>query len=143
MKISSPSRRQSRLTLAIAILAFVFLACSNRTITAPDRGLQGDIHYYIFDQQPVTGQEFVRWADQELTQYSSREVQKALYEEGKRQAKEGHPNAVAVLSYADQAWAEAKHLKYDRDQWYNLQTEAKNNMRALPQNDIQLWPPSK
>ena len=125
----------------IGLLVFLpLLACANPSIVTPERNLQESIHYYIYDQQPVSGAAFVQWANVHLTQYSARDVQKALYTEGKRQAKEGHPNAVAALSFADQAWAKEKGLKYDRDRWVKLQETAKENIRTTPSGTLQLWP---
>lgn len=115
-------------------------ACSNAPIITPERDLQQSIHYYIFDQQPVSGKVFVQWADTELKGYSARQVQKGLFKEANRQVKEGHPNAVAALSFADQAWSEAKNLKYNRDDWVKLQEKAKENLVAPPADDFKLWP---
>ncbi len=126
----------------IVTLFFVMLilpACGN-SISAPQRNLQKSVHYYIFDQQPVSGAAFVGWANSNLSQYSARKVQKALYTEGKRQAKEGHPNAIAALSLADQAWAKEKGLEYKRDTWAKLQEEAKANVKTSPSGTLQLWP---
>ena len=121
------------------ILVQIF-ACSNPPIITPERDLQQSIHYYLFDQQPVSGAAFVRWADTELKGYSARQVQKGLFKEADRQVKEGHPNAIAALSFADKAWSEAKHLKYDRNEWSKLQEKAKENLVAPPADDFQLWP---
>lgn len=126
---------------AATLLVFLTIsACSNAPIITPERDLQQAIHYYLFDQQPVSGQAFVQWANVELKGYSARQVQKGLFKEADRQVKEGHPNAIAALSFADQAWSEAKHLKYDRDKWSKLQEKAKENLVAPPADDFQLWP---
>ncbi len=132
----------NRLTLFfIGLLIFLpVIACANPSLATPKRNLQESVHYYIYDQQPVSGAAFVQWANAHLNKYSARDVQKALYTEGKRQAKEGHPNAVAALSFADQAWAKEKGLKYDRDRWIKLQETAKENMREIPEGTLQLWP---
>ncbi len=123
-------------TLFLAMLTLS--ACGG--IATPQRNLQESVHYYIFDRQPISGAAFVSWANSNLSQYSARKVQKALYTEGKRQAKEGHPNAVAALSLADQAWAKEKGLEYKRDKWVKLQEEAKANVKTSPSGTLQLWP---
>ncbi len=127
-------------TIVIAVLVLPVVACAGNSIATPERNLQESVHYYIYDQQPVSGAEFVQWANANLKKYSAKQVQKALYTEGKRQAKEGHPNAVAALSFADQAWSKEKGLKYDRDRWVGLQEEAKKNLRETPSGTLQLWP---
>jgi len=135
----------TRLVFFVVFLIFFLttIACTaGSSIATPERNLQESIHYYIYDQQPVNGTAFVQWANVHLSKYSARDVQKALYKEGKRQAKEGHPNAVAALSFADQAWAKEKGLKYDRDQWVKLQETAKDNLRETPSGTLQLWPPN-
>ena len=126
-------------SLVLLILLPVF-ACSNPPIITPERDLQQAIHYYLFDQQPVSGAAFVQWADTELHGYSARQVQKGLFKEAERQVKEGHPNAIAALSFADKAWSEAKHLNYNRNEWSKLQEKAKKNLVAPPADDFQLWP---
>lgn len=132
----------SKYILSIATLSVLLatFACSNAPIITPERDLQQSIHYYLFDQQPVSGQAFVQWANVELKGYSARQVQKGLFKEADRQVKEGHPNAIAALSFADQAWSKEKNLKYDRDKWSKLQEKAKENLVAPPANDFQLWP---
>lgn len=132
------------LSVLVGLIFFLFtVACAGTSIVTPERNLQESVHYYIYDQQPVSGAAFVQWADAHLSRYSAKQVQKALYTEGKRQAKEGHPNAVAALSFADQAWSKEKGLKYDRDRWVKLQETAKENLRQVPSGTLQLWPPSK
>jgi len=138
MIFSSVSKYVLGLTTLLVLLAT--FACSNAPIITPERDLQQAIHYYLFDQQPVSGQSFVQWANVELTGYSARQVQKGLFKEANRQAKEGHPNAIAALSFADQAWSEAKHLNYDRSEWSKLQEKAKENLVSPPADDFQLWP---
>ena len=122
-------------------LAMIFLlsACGN-SLTEPNRNLQESVHYYIYDQQPVSGAAFVSFANANLSKYSSRKIQKALLSEGKRQAREGHPNAIAALSLADQAWSKEKGLRYDRDGWVKLQETAKGNVKTAPSGTLQLWP---
>lgn len=126
--------------MLILFSAMLLLSACGNSIATPQRGLQESVHYYIFDQQPISGSAFVSWANSNLSQYSARKVQKALYTEGKRQAKEGHPNAVAALSLADQAWAKKKGLEYKRDIWVKLQEEAKANVKTSPSGTLQLWP---
>ncbi len=134
------SKQVPLLWLMIAVGLVSLVACTNPTIAAPERNLQESIHYYIYDQQPVSGGAFVAWANANLSQYSTQSVQKALFKEGQRQAKEGHPNGVAALSFADQAWSKEKALTFKRDRWTALQKQATKNIRQTPSGTLQLWP---
>lgn len=126
--------------LLLTLLITIFLSACGNSIATPERNLQESIHYYIYDRQPVSGAAFVSFANSHLSKYSARKVQKALLSEGKRQAKEGHPNAIAALSLADQAWSKEKGLQYNRDDWVKLQKTAKENVKASPSGTLQLWP---
>ncbi len=121
--------------LAWLVLLVVIAACgAGKSLSLEER-----IREYLYKYQPTTGQQFVDWASKELSDYSSQQVFRALRAEGQFQARLGHPNVVGVLSFAAQAWAEHKGLRYDVGEWLALQEEARKNMRTEP-GDLQLWP---
>jgi len=141
MKMLQPSTNAGyKLGVLLLVMAGLMLACSNPAPSTPKRGLQESIHYYIFDEQPTTGAQFVRWADSNLSKYSARQVYKAIQKEASYQAKQGHPNAVGVLSFCASAWAKDKGLEYSANDWVDMQLEAKENLRELPTGEINLWP---
>ena len=82
----------------------------------------------------------MRWANRNLTDYSTRQVYKAIYNEGERQAELGHANAVGVLSHAALAWSEAKNLRYNPAEWTEIQQLAIRNLREGPAGELKLWP---
>ncbi len=127
------------LALLLAMVALV-PACSNPSPAAPKRGLQESIHYYLFDEQPTTGAQFVSWANSNLSKYSARQVYKALQKEAEYQVTQGHPNAVGVLSFCASAWAKDNGLEYNANNWVDMQIEAKENVRSLPTGELNLWP---
>jgi hypothetical protein len=108
----------------------------------PELSPESQIRSYLYQNQRTTGEQFVEWANKNLAQYPTRRVYKALYNEGTSHAKSGHPNAIAMLSYAARAWAADKHLQYDPSDWQKLQEQAIANLREDP-GELQLWPPSK
>ncbi len=121
--------------LLVFLLASILAACSS---PAASRSPEDQIREYLYRYQPTTGQQFVNWADTNLSDYTPRQVHIALQNEGKSQAELGHPNAVGVLSFAAQAWAQEKGLQYDPNQWLALQQEAMNNLPSEPPK-LQLW----
>lgn len=123
----------------VACLVALFLtACGADMVSLSD--LRSTIRNYLYkaENQPTTGPQFVKWAEQNLTGYTTREIDRALREEGAYQAEQGHPNTVGVLSYAAQAWARAKGLQYDENYWVKLSEQAKANLRQP--GKLQMWP---
>jgi hypothetical protein len=104
------------------------------------RSVEDHIRLFIYENQSANGGQFVAWANTNLTDYSSRQIYRALYNEGKSQAKQGHPNTIVALSYAAKAWAKDKGLSYRYGQWDTLHEEALSNLRDVPHGDLQLWP---
>lgn len=102
------------------------------------RSLQQKIRKYLYDNQPTTSTEFLVFASKELSDYSSRDILKALLAEGEHQAGLGHPSAVGVLSHFASGYAKTKGLSYDADSWLELQQEAlkKNTLKESPSS---LW----
>lgn len=101
--------------------------------------LQQKIRMFFYENQIKAGSEFVEWADNNLDEYTHRSVMDALYEEGKYHARLGHPNAIGVISFAAQDWANAHHLRYNTREWQALQEEALANLRP-PVGEVQIWP---
>lgn len=122
------------LVMVIFILALILAACGSQS--TPEE----QIRQFIFTNQPSTPEQFVRWANTNLTAYSSRQIYKAIFSEGQRQAELGHANAVNVLSQAALAWAQEKHLRYNPDEWAETQKIAISNLRQGPAGELQLWP---
>jgi hypothetical protein len=122
--------------LVITLLIMMMGACTQSELPP-----ESQIRNYLYQNQPMTAEKFVEWANEHLAQYSTRRVYKALYNEGTSHAKSGHPNAVAMLSYAARAWAADKHLPYDPNDWQKLQEQAIANIRQDP-GELQLWPSS-
>jgi hypothetical protein len=132
------------LTRSITLVSFLLFTTLLAACSPADDGpsLQDTIREYIYKYQPTTGEEFVAWAERNLTDYTPRQVFDALHAEGKFQAKLGHPNSVGVLSFAASAWAERRGLAYDPATWLALQQEAMSNLRDEP-GTLQLWPPDQ
>lgn len=130
------------MVMLAGLLAFTFIACQNPATPTPKRSLQDEIRYYFYENQPTKGQEFVNWANKNLKSYSSRKIYQALISEGESHAKQGHPNAIAIISYAAAAWAKEKQLQYDIKDWQKLQDEAVKNQRE-DLGDVELWPSNK
>jgi len=63
-----------------------------------------------------------------------------VQKEAEYQAKQGHPNAVGVLSFCASAWAKDRGLEYNANDWVDMQIEAKENLRTLPTGELNLWP---
>lgn len=102
--------------------------------------VEEQIRQYLYHNQPLDGDKFVAWANSELNGHSSREVYRALTSVGQTQAELGHPNAVAALSFAAQAWAESKSLKYQPAEWKTIQQVAIDNLQNGRQSELNLWP---
>ena len=135
-----PMRLHPRLTGAPAIAAALLLLMVLTSCFPPrTTPIEDRIRQYLFKGQPTTGQQFVDWANQEFAGYAAQQILDALRSEGRFQAQLGHPNAVGVLSFAAQAWAQRKGLLYDVREWLALQEEATKNLRDEP-GDLQLWP---
>ncbi|HRV90545.1 MAG TPA: hypothetical protein P5526_00100 [Anaerolineae bacterium] len=126
--------KQALPMLVIFTLALILSSCGSQP--TPEE----QIRQFIFTNQPSTPEQFVRWANTNLTDYSTRQIYKAIYSEGERQAELGHANAVGVLSHAALAWAEAKHLQYNPAEWTEIQQTAISNLRQGPAGELQLWP---
>lgn len=126
--------KQALPILVIFIFALILLSCG------PQPTPEEEIRQFIFTNQPSTPEEFVRWANTNLTNHSTRQIYKAIHNEGERQAELGHANAVGVLSHAARAWAEAKNLQYDSSEWGKVQQAAIDNLRQGPEGELQLWP---
>jgi hypothetical protein len=122
--------------LLISLLTLILMGCSSPTADLP---LEAKIREYLYRYQPTTGPEFVEWANQNLTDYSPRQIYIALHDEANFQAKLGHPNVVGVLSFATRAWAEQHKFPYDSARWVKLQQEAVRNMRE-DAGEVQFWP---
>lgn len=120
--------------MVIFIFASILAACGSQP--TPEE----QIRQFIFTNQPSTPKQFVRWANTNLTDYSSRQIYNAILSEGQRQAGLGHANAVNVLSQAALAWAQEKHLRYNPDEWVETQKIAISNLRQGPAGELQLWP---
>jgi hypothetical protein len=120
--------------LPLLLLLLTLAACGPKALTPEQQ-----IREYIFVHQPVTGSDFVAWANVALADYPSRRIYRALYDQGQIQAEEGHPNAVATLSFAARAWAEEKNLTYNPADWLAMQQQAIANLRDDP-GQINLWP---
>lgn len=110
-------------------------ACSTGSELSPEE----QIRSYFFQNQPVTGPQFVKWANENLADHSNRRVYKALYNVGKSHAELGHPNAIAMLSSAAQAWADAKGLSYRALDWVALQQTAIDNIREPVGGEVKFW----
>lgn len=123
---------------ALFLATSLLTACGTDMVSVTD--LRSTIRNYLYkaENQPTTGPQFVKWAEQNLKRYSDREIERALREEGAYQAEQGHPNTVGVLSYAAQAWARAKGLQYDENYWVKLSEQAKANLRQP--GKLQVWP---
>lgn len=122
------------LKLFLVLPLLTLIACSSISYSLKDQ-----MREYFYQYQPTTGEQFVTWANQNLTDYSPQQIHTALYAEAKFQAQQGHPNMVGVLSFATREWAKQHSLKYDSDYWLALQKEAKRNLREEP-GKLQLWP---
>ncbi|HMQ55660.1 MAG TPA: hypothetical protein PKD98_26505 [Anaerolineae bacterium] len=122
------------LVLLISFLLLILTACGSQPLTPEQQ-----IREYIFVHQPVTGPDFVDWANVALADYPSRRVYRAIYSQGQTEADKGHPNAVATLSFAARAWAEEKNLTYNPTDWLAMQQQAIANLRDDP-GQINLWP---
>lgn len=123
--------------LWIAVLLVpIFAACSIGQQLSPEE----QVRSYFFRNQPVTGPQFVKWANENLADHSNRRVYKALYNVGKSHAELGHPNAIAMLSSAAQAWADDKGLSYSAREWVALQQIAINNIREPVGSEVKFWP---
>ena len=118
------------------LLVPAFTACDIGHELSPEE----QINSYFFQNQPVTGPKFVKWANKNLVDYSNRRVYKALYNVGKSRAELGHPNAIAMLSSAAQAWADAKGLSHHALDWVALQQTASDNMREPVNGEVKFWP---
>lgn len=126
----------TRVLRIVALLGLVVFGAA----CAEERTLEDEIRHYVYETQPVSGEMFVAWAeDNLLEENSSREIYTALVNEAQLQAERGHPNAVAVLSVAAQSWATKKRLSYRARQWQVIQQTAIENMRSEP-GQLQLWP---
>ena len=136
-RIQSFRNQQGTISLLLTfVLLTMLVACNSQP-----RPIEDEIRLYLYENQTDTGQQFVRWADKNLSDYSSRQIDRALYNEGKSQAKQGHPNAVVALSFAAQAWAEDNGLSYKYSKWHMLHQEAIDNLRDVPNGKLQLWSP--
>ncbi|MFN8455276.1 MAG: hypothetical protein U0401_11525 [Anaerolineae bacterium] len=124
-----------KLLLIFLPLTLTLMACSPLI----SHSLNKQIREYFYKYQPTTGEQFVEWANQNLTDYSAQQIYTTLHDEGKFEAKLGHPNIVGVLSFATRAWAKQNDFRYDAAHWLALQTEAKRNLREDP-GKLQLWP---
>jgi hypothetical protein len=119
----------------VLLLMPTFAACSISREQSPEE----QIRSYFFQNQPVTGPQFVKWANENLADYSNRRVYKALYNVGKSHAELGHPNAIAMLSSTAQAWADAKGLPYSTLDWVALQQIAIDNIREPVGSEVKFW----
>ena len=129
----------ARINRALFIF-IVFLFTITFSACGPQPTPEEQIRQFIFTNQPTTPEQFVRWANKNLADYSTRQVYKAIYNEGERQAELGHANAVGVLSHAALAWSETKNLQYNPAEWTEIQQEAISNLRQGPAGELQLWP---
>ncbi|MCL4294745.1 MAG: hypothetical protein KJ077_03415 [Anaerolineae bacterium] len=122
--------------LILPLLILTFSACSS----VSDLSLEGQIREYLYKYQPTTGDQFIKWANQNLLpRYSPRQIYAALHKEAKFQAELEHPNVVGVLSFAARAWAKENDFQYDDKQWLALQQEAITHLKNTPEK-LQLWP---
>lgn len=109
-------------------------------ISSDNLSLEGQIREYLYKYQPTTGDQFVKWANQNLlAAYSPQQIYTALHTEAKFQAELKHPNVVGVLSFAARAWAKQYNFQYNAEQWVALQQEAIKGLRTTP-DKIRLWP---
>ena len=122
--------------IAVLLLITLLGGCGPEEQTS----VEEQIRQYLYHNQPLDGDRFVSWANSELNGHSSREVYRALTSVGQAQAELGHPNAVAALSFAAQAWAESKSLKYQPAEWKTIQQVAIDNLQNGGQNELNLWP---
>ena len=122
--------------LLLTLLTIMLGACGQSELSP-----ESQIRNYLYQNQRTADEQFVKWANENLAQYSTRRVYKALYNEGMSHAESGHPNAIAILSYAARAWAADKHLPYDPNDWQKLQEQAIANLREDP-GELKLWPSS-
>lgn len=122
-------------------LLFIFLVIALMTACSPfiSYSLKDQIREYFYKYQPTTGEQFVAWANQNLTDYSAQQIYNTLLDQGKYEAQLGHPNIVGVLSFAARDWAKQNSFQYNPEHWLTLQQEAKSNMREEP-GQLQLWP---
>jgi hypothetical protein len=133
-----PGGRRAAILVWLIILSAAAVAitgCSGRAPATPEE----QIRTYIYENQPVAEAEFVRWAGRNLSNYSSRRIHDAIYNEGKYQAEMGHPTATNVLQNLAKQWARANGFSYDPAAWRNIQEEAVANLQQSP-TLRQLWP---
>ena len=130
------TQRASRVKALLIVpwLVAALVACGSQL--TPEQ----EIHEYLYMNQPVTGEQFIAWADENLADYPNRRVYRALYNEGESQAKKGHPNAIVVLNQAAKAWAKDKGLHYETKHWLGLYDEAMANLAEAPHGELKLWP---
>jgi hypothetical protein len=117
------------------LLPTLLMACGSQPRSPEDQ-----IRSYIFENPSATGEQFVDWADENLSEYSDRKIYSALYNEGKAQGEQGHPNAIAALSFAARAWAEDKGLPYSPNRWLELQQNAISNLHEPSNGKFPFWP---
>ena len=117
-------------------MAAVLAGCNFELIGR--RPLGDRIRNYLYASQPSTGEEFVAWATENLSDYTPREIYDALGEQGAFQAQRGHPNVVGVLSFCAKAWAEEYGFEYDPYEWVVWNQEAMANLRRPGR--FLLWP---
>jgi hypothetical protein len=124
------------MVIALTFFSLLLTAC-NEEEPEPESLIRS----FIYENQPVTEEDFLRWAGKNLSGFSSRRVYEAIYNEGKSQAKQGHPAATGVLQSLAKAWSRAKGLPYNTETWKDLQKEALDNLEANP-TLRGIWPPS-
>jgi len=121
-RIMNTGKVQQYVLMIVALMAIsvVIAGCSGGS----KGNLRDTLRKYLYEKQPSTASEFISFANQELTGYTSRQVLDALYDEGKHQAALGHPSAVGVLSQFAAGYASTKGASYDSAPWLKLQEEA-------------------
>lgn len=121
--------------IAMLIFSGLLLTACNEPEPEPEDLIRG----FIYENQPVTDEAFMKWAGKNLSQFSSRRVYEAIYNEAQSQAEQGHPTATGVLQSLAREWARAKGLSFNIEDWRDLQKEALENVESAP-TLRGLWP---